>query len=294
MTAALEVEAPRTRKTRRSGRHGSFEMYSWVFMRLSGLLLVVLVLGHLLIMNVLDGGIWRYGDSSGPETPMTNFGGSGTFGKHPLSMVATLACLRHLKEAGPKLQQNLNARTTAFVQRLNAQFKQERLPIHVEHFSSFFLPRVLGDRRFEAVLFQHLRHNGVHIYLDYPCFLSTAHTDADIDFLVNAFLCSVRALREGGCLSEPDGDNRASGPADGGGTMTARTAPPRSSGRSKPLPFGSPAPAFDGRRTVSSVLWTCALVAASLDGEVSCRMAVAGSSGDGTDPWTSAVPSSRQ
>ena len=162
---------------------------------------------------------------------MTNFGGSGTFGKHPLSMVATLACLRHLKEAGPKLQQNLNARTTAFVQRLNAQFKQERLPIHVEHFSSFFLPRVLGDRRFEAVLFQHLRHNGVHIYLDYPCFLSTAHTDADIDFLVNAFLCSVRALREGGCLSEPDGDNRASGPADGGGTMTART---ESSGASEP------------------------------------------------------------
>jgi succinate dehydrogenase / fumarate reductase membrane anchor subunit len=34
-------------------------MYSWIFMRMSGLLLVVLVLGHLLIMNVLDGGVHR-------------------------------------------------------------------------------------------------------------------------------------------------------------------------------------------------------------------------------------------
>ena len=49
------IEAPRSR--RRSGT--SFEMYSWIFMRLSGLLLVVLVLGHLLIMNVLDGGVHR-------------------------------------------------------------------------------------------------------------------------------------------------------------------------------------------------------------------------------------------
>jgi succinate dehydrogenase / fumarate reductase, membrane anchor subunit len=54
---SLTIEAPRTpRRTRRSG---SFEMYSWVFMRMSGLLLVVLVLGHLLIMNVLDGGVQR-------------------------------------------------------------------------------------------------------------------------------------------------------------------------------------------------------------------------------------------
>ncbi len=34
-------------------------MYSWIFMRLSGVVLVVLVLGHLLIMNVLDGGVHR-------------------------------------------------------------------------------------------------------------------------------------------------------------------------------------------------------------------------------------------
>lgn len=47
--------APRSRNTQRS----NFEMLSWLFMRVSGVVLVVLVIGHLLIMNVLDGGVQR-------------------------------------------------------------------------------------------------------------------------------------------------------------------------------------------------------------------------------------------
>ena len=42
-----------------AARRSNFEMYSWIFMRLSGMVLVVLVLGHLLIMNMLDGGVQR-------------------------------------------------------------------------------------------------------------------------------------------------------------------------------------------------------------------------------------------
>ena len=52
------IEQPRSR-ARASRSRTSFEMYSWIFMRMSGLLLVVLVLGHLVIMNVLDGGVHR-------------------------------------------------------------------------------------------------------------------------------------------------------------------------------------------------------------------------------------------
>jgi succinate dehydrogenase / fumarate reductase, membrane anchor subunit len=65
MTAAFDppatrgIEAPRAPRKRVSGRRSSFEMYSGLFMRLSGIVLVVLVLGHLLIMNVLDGGVHR-------------------------------------------------------------------------------------------------------------------------------------------------------------------------------------------------------------------------------------------
>lgn len=55
---APELARPRAPR-RPTGRSGNFELYSWLFMRLSGLALIVLVLGHLVIMNVLDGGVHR-------------------------------------------------------------------------------------------------------------------------------------------------------------------------------------------------------------------------------------------
>jgi succinate dehydrogenase / fumarate reductase membrane anchor subunit len=53
------IEAPRSAPTRRNRSKTNVEMYAWLFMRVSGLLLVVLVLGHLFIMNILDGGVQR-------------------------------------------------------------------------------------------------------------------------------------------------------------------------------------------------------------------------------------------
>jgi len=51
------IEAPRAPRIRR-GRTNT-ELYLWLFMRISGVVLVVLVLGHLFIMNILDGGVQR-------------------------------------------------------------------------------------------------------------------------------------------------------------------------------------------------------------------------------------------
>jgi succinate dehydrogenase / fumarate reductase membrane anchor subunit len=55
------IVPPRARRQRpgRGRSRSNFEMYAWVFMRMSGLLLLVLVLGHLFIMNILDGGVQR-------------------------------------------------------------------------------------------------------------------------------------------------------------------------------------------------------------------------------------------
>jgi succinate dehydrogenase / fumarate reductase, membrane anchor subunit len=57
----LVIERPRTRRRRPSqGRRGTnFGMYAWLFMRMSGILLVVLVLGHISIMLLLDDGVRR-------------------------------------------------------------------------------------------------------------------------------------------------------------------------------------------------------------------------------------------
>ena len=56
----IEPPRARTKRTPRSTRT-NFEMYGWLFMRLSGIVLVVLVIGHLLIQLVLDGGVTKVG-----------------------------------------------------------------------------------------------------------------------------------------------------------------------------------------------------------------------------------------
>jgi succinate dehydrogenase / fumarate reductase, membrane anchor subunit len=61
----LQIEAPRSPRVRHgSGRgngpgRGNFELNSWIFMRVSAIALVVLVLGHLLVTTILDGGVQR-------------------------------------------------------------------------------------------------------------------------------------------------------------------------------------------------------------------------------------------
>src|SRR5919109_1300299 len=42
-----------------SRRRGNFELYAWIFMRVSGVLLVLLVLLHFAIMHVVGGGLDR-------------------------------------------------------------------------------------------------------------------------------------------------------------------------------------------------------------------------------------------
>ncbi|MFD0272554.1 succinate dehydrogenase, hydrophobic membrane anchor protein [Kitasatospora sp. NPDC127111] len=56
----IEPARQRTKRTPRRTRT-NFEMLAWLFMRLSGIVLVVLILGHLLIMLVLDGGVSKIG-----------------------------------------------------------------------------------------------------------------------------------------------------------------------------------------------------------------------------------------
>ena len=56
--ATTEFVAPRTGRidpkyTRSKSKGGSFEMAAWLFMRLSGVVLVVLIFGHL-IANLLE------------------------------------------------------------------------------------------------------------------------------------------------------------------------------------------------------------------------------------------------
>jgi succinate dehydrogenase / fumarate reductase membrane anchor subunit len=57
----IEPPRQRTARTPATGGRGGFELYAWLFMRVSGVVLVLLVLGHLLMQLILDGGVSKVG-----------------------------------------------------------------------------------------------------------------------------------------------------------------------------------------------------------------------------------------
>ncbi len=55
--SAPALDVPRSPYRRSKSTRSNYELYSWVFMRLSGILLVVLVLGHLFVNLMVGDGI---------------------------------------------------------------------------------------------------------------------------------------------------------------------------------------------------------------------------------------------
>jgi glutamate-1-semialdehyde-2,1-aminomutase len=162
-----------------------------------------IIAGKATYMDKIDGGMWNYGDASSPQVETTFF--AGTYCKHPLSLAAAKAVLKYLKAQGPTLQQQLNQRTSEFVMTLNAYFKADAVPVQMAHFGSFFGTVSSSDAATSdnsaslgiSLLTYHLLSRG--ILLRAGCgFLSTLHTDEDLNRIIQAVKDSVRELREGG------------------------------------------------------------------------------------------------
>ena len=157
--------------------------------------------GKAKFMDALDGGMWQYGDASSPETGVTFF--AGTFVRHPLAMAACWAVLNHLKAAGPELQNDLSEKTGRLVRTLNGLFEQGAVPARIENFRSLFYFGFPGTERFASLLYYHLREHGIHIQEGFPCFLTTAHSEQDLEQIVSAFRDSIAGMQEGGFLPAP-------------------------------------------------------------------------------------------
>lgn len=168
---------------------------------IGGGLQIGVVAGMAKWMDALDGGPWHYGDDSQPEVGVTYF--AGTFVRHPASIAACKAALEILQEEGPALQQRVNGQTAYLVSELNNFFQDREVPLEVNHFSSLWRMTYTESIPYSEVLFYLIRKNGVHIYDGFPCFLTMAHTDADVEIILNAIKTSVLELQETGFLPQP-------------------------------------------------------------------------------------------
>ncbi|CAL9326948.1 Glutamate-1-semialdehyde 2,1-aminomutase [Streptomyces sp. enrichment culture] len=201
------------------------------------------IAGRADIMDGVDGGHWSYGDDSYPPADTTFFG--GTYIQHPVSMVAARAVLAHLKEHSPRLQERLNARTAELAATLNGFFEAEEYPLRMSHFGSQFRFEHRADME---LLYHHLMLRGVHVWEWRNFFLSTAHSDGDIEFVADAVRDSLRELRSAGFFP-------------GGPIVAPKATPPKPHPRatseapaSTPSPTPPPTP-------VASMPWNAAATA---------------------------------
>lgn len=150
-------------------------------------------------MDALDGGYWQYGDDSVPPAGVTYF--AGTFVRHPITLAAMKAVLVYMKNEGPALQERLNTVTEDMVARVNGLFDKYQLPYRWVNFGSAFKTKYDESVNYTELFFMLMRYHGVHV-LDFPHFITTAHTAADIQFIINAVEKTCKELRESGFMPE--------------------------------------------------------------------------------------------
>ncbi|ORB88280.1 MupA/Atu3671 family FMN-dependent luciferase-like monooxygenase [Mycobacterium persicum] len=210
------------------------------------------VAGRADVMNRVDGGATR------PGPPVTYT--AGTFCRHPLAMAAARAVLRKLSDDGLRLTSRLNQRTDEMRAELNARFADLGVPFAMHNFGSFFRFSINGNLSFayQPVEMDYFNAamltKGVYIAEGGTCFLSTAHSDADIERVIDAAGGAARELRDAGLLNRAAADtsaaHRAERLVDAKATVAARgvaetRAVPRESEPQAPqvrISGGSPAP----------------------------------------------------
>jgi amino acid adenylation domain-containing protein len=105
-----------------------------------------------------------------------------------------------LKDRGPSLQETLSNKTAQLVERLNALFASRGVTTTIESYASWFYFNLHAEHPLSVLLFYHLRERGIHIQDGFPCFLTTAHSDADIERVYAAFESAVNEMNLVGIL----------------------------------------------------------------------------------------------
>lgn len=161
------------------------------------------VAGKAEFMDTFDGGMWQYGDDSFPEKGVTFF--AGTFVRHPLAMAAVKEVLLHLKAKGPEFWQDVKDRANRLAGTIDRMFVENNAPIRMPNFGTQMFIRVAEDHKYANLFFFHLRSKGVFLLEGFPTYMTAAHTDEDIDYVIAAFRESIAEMQAGGFFEVPAG-----------------------------------------------------------------------------------------
>ncbi|UXY16138.1 aminotransferase class III-fold pyridoxal phosphate-dependent enzyme [Chitiniphilus purpureus] len=186
-------------------------------------------------LDYVDGGVWGFDDASMPSIKRAVMAGTHT--QNSLKVSATRAvCLemKRLCSAGECEYGScdcaigqLNRRTQAMCDMINAYFAERRAPIVIDYFSSLFRFQITDDPYglVRELLILLLKLEGVETSTSGNCFLNLAHSEDDLLAVIEGFKRSVDTLIEHGFFHESAPEPAASAPPGPATPPTAVRAP---------------------------------------------------------------------
>ena len=157
-----------------------------------------IIAGKAKYLDAMDGGQWQYGDESIPEQGVTFF--AGTFVRHPLSLAVAKAVLTKIKTDGAEFYPALEQKTSTMAKEAKAFIDQLKSDVSFEEFASLFYISVPQSAHWGHLLFLSMTLDGIHIQQYRPNFLTTAHSDEDVQRILGAFKSALANLIVHGLL----------------------------------------------------------------------------------------------
>ena len=171
---------------------------------ISGGLPMSAIAGKAKFMDAFDGGSWQFGDDSSPDGVISYF--ASTFIKNPISVAAGYAAIKEIERLGPALQNDLNDKTICFAERIRDIFLKTKAPFMIQSASSFFMIKYADGNPLSKLFNYFLRVHGVNVR-ERPCFISTAHTEADFEKTYKGFELAIADMFESGLIEPYEGED---------------------------------------------------------------------------------------
>jgi len=160
-------------------------------------------------IGVVAGSKWVMNAFSGAEDSPVIFAG-GTFNGHPLTMVAGIAILEHLKENQEEIYPYLHEQGNRIAKEINDFCSSNNIAAQMMNAGSMMhlifsgdnieSARDIGRSKVEKEFYLHLLGHNVIVPGIHLAFISFAHTPEIVDQVIDAFKQSFIDLREDGLL----------------------------------------------------------------------------------------------
>lgn len=157
------------------------------------------VSGKAQYMDTFDGGQWQYGDDSFPQAPVTFF--AGTFVRHPLVMASLKAMLTFFKQQPLHFWKTVNSKGDQLAGSVDRWCQEQEMPFRMPNCGSLMYLRMQDDQKFGPLLGAHMRARGVFYLEGFPSYMTAAHDDEDIQYVVEAIQDSALSMRAAGLFN---------------------------------------------------------------------------------------------